>query len=373
MKNKNQIQMHSVMILFLMLFSVIIKGQDLAAYTNYLGHFCIFDRGKNYVVEDLPAQSFKIGGECVLYINSQGTLKMYQNGFANQLTNAGITKYFATNHLAAYVTSQKLIVVENGNSSMLSNYCTFCLVEDSMILFYDQTLASLLVYYNGEVKEIENGILGRPVDRISCSDNIVAYISSPANDFKVWYKGSVTKLISNIGLLSFKTGRDILAYVNRLDNTFHAFYKGNDYLLEDFIPKSYKMGYGFVVYVTNLGDFKIFYDGEISTILNYSPNFYSTTDNLILFEDEGYFKTFWKGQIYEIESYVPDSVKADFNSVVYLDNTKRMWFFSNGEKKYVLNDMVTSFENFRDLIMISAKVNRNIIYYKGKLYDGSLL
>ena len=106
-------------ILFLILVSFLLKSvsaQHLGAYTDYRDRFYIFDHGKSTKVEDLRVQSFDIGGGCVLYINSQGNLKLYSNGAVTKLEPGGVTYYTATDHLAAYSIFEKLKVVEEENA-----------------------------------------------------------------------------------------------------------------------------------------------------------------------------------------------------------------------------------------------------------------
>lgn len=366
--------MRKYIILITLLFAPAISAaQDLGAYSNYLGHFYIFDHGKSYKVEDLPVQSFGIGSECVLYINSQGNLCLYKDTVVTKLEGNGVTKYYVTDHLAAYSIYNKLKVIENGAPVTLSTNCPLYRVQDSLIAFYDGDKESLRIYYKGTVTDIESGLLGIPVNKISVGENTIAYISSLTNDFKIWYNGSVNTIINNIGSISFKSGRDIVAYINVLDNTFHAYYKGDDYLLENFMPKSFKTGNGFVAYVSYTGDFKVFYDGQISTLTPYAPTKYDVSANILLFDDGNYFKAFWKGQTYELESFIPDVFNLNWNSLVYRDNTNRIWLFSGGEKKYLLNDLITYISNYRDLIIMGAKINRTIIYYKGNIFEGSTL
>jgi hypothetical protein len=359
------------LLIILMFIPAISEAQNLGAYNNYLDHFFIFDHGKSHKVEDLRVQSFAIGGECVLYINSQGDLCLYKDSIVTKLEGGGVTKYFATDHLAAYSIFQKLKVIENGTPVTLSTNCPVYSVQDSLIAFYDDDKKSLRIYYKGNVTDIESGLLGIPVGKISVGENTIAYISSLTNDFKIWYNGSVTSLINNIGNLQFKAGRDIVAYINKLDNTFHAYYKGNDFLLENFMPKSFQIGDGFVAYVSYNGDFKVFYNGQTTTLMSYAPDKYAISDNMLLYDDGNYLKIFWKDQTIELETFIPNVYSLDWNSVVYLDNTNRVWLFSGGEKKYLLNDLITYIKNYRDLIIMGAKINRTIIYYKGKIYEGS--
>lgn len=355
---------------FLLGFSLLSNSQDLGAYSDYRGHFFIFDSGKSIQVEDMQTQSFAIGGECVLYLNNQGNLKMYRNGVVTKLEPGGIAKYFATDHFAAYQIFDQLYVVPEDKPVALSLHCPIFQVQDSLIVFYDNDSESLKIFYKEEIHTIESGLIGRPVRRLTSGDNIVAYISNRTRDFKVWYNGANHIIIDYVDGITFKAGRDIVAYTKTIDNTFHAFYKGADIQLEEFLPKSFLTGDGFVAYVDNIGAFKIFYDGQTTVLSDYSPDSYFADDNLLVFSEYNTLKLFNKGEIHELEGYIPKNYRFDWNTLAYLDNTNRIWVFSDGEKKYLTNDLIESFEVYRDLIIIKAKMDRNLIYYKNQFYTG---
>jgi hypothetical protein len=360
-------------LLFLLLFTIIHKfafNQDLGAYTDYRDRFYIFDRGESMKVEDLLVQSFKIGGECVLYINSQGNLKLYQEGLVTKLEPGGVSQYFATDHLAAYSIFEKLKIIENGEAVTLSTRCPVYQVEDSLIAFYDKNLESLRVYYDKEIIDIESGLVGMPVDNFKSGDNIIAYISSRTKDFKIYYKGKNHTILQYVEGLSFKAGKDIVAFVNSIDNTFQVFYRGKVIQLEQFPPSTYKMGDGFVAYVDDMNLFKVFYNGRTYELASFAPDAYYAEDSLLLYTEHDYFKVFYKGKAYEVEAFIPKNFKLDWSTVAYLDNSNRIWLFAQGERKYLVNELINSFNIYRDLIIMNVRVNRNIIYYKGEFIEG---
>jgi hypothetical protein len=363
--------MKKIFLLLLMITIVVqIKSQHLGAYIDYRDHFYIFDHGKSIQVEDLKPQSFAIGGTCVLYVNNQGHLKLYEDGVVSKLEIGGDYKYYATDHLAAYSLYSHLKVIENGQAVTLSARCPVYRVEDSLIVFYDENLQSLRVYYNGTIDDIEDGLIGIPVTNLASGDNIVAYISSRSKNFNIYYQGVNHTILEHIKSTTFKAGKNIVAYLNSIDNTFHVFYKGEDVQLEMFPPKSYKMGDDFVAYIDNMGIFKVYYHGETFEISGFEPEKYYAEDYLLLYSEEEYFKVFYKGKITEVEGFIPDNFRLDWNSVAYTDNTKRIWLFSNNEKKFLLNEMINSFDIYRDLIIMNVKVDRNVIYYQGEFYEG---
>jgi hypothetical protein len=355
-------------------FTVIIlnlgHAQDLGAYTDYRDRFYIFDQGAGIKIEDQAPQSFKIGGEYVLYINSQGNLKSYHQGRVIKLEAGGVTDYYATDHIAAYTVFEKLRVIENGTAVTLSTRCPFFRVEDSLIVYYDKNTEAMRVYYRGGSVGLESGMMGMPVENLSTGDNIVAYISSRTKDFKIYYRGENHTILQAVEGLRFKAGKDIVAFRNTLDNSFNVFYKGEIYRLEEFYPEAYKMGDGFVAYTDNFGTFKVFYEGVVREVSSFAPQTFYAEDNLLLFTEYDYFKVFYGGEVYELEAYLPRYFKLDWNSVAYLDNSNRMWLFSKGEKKYFSNELINSFEIYRDLIIMNVKVDRNVICYKGKFIDG---
>jgi hypothetical protein len=361
----------NLIFLFLIFSMARIQAQHLAAYSDYQDHFYIFDHGKNIQVEDVKVQSFRIGGTCVLYVNNQGQLKLYENGSVIKLESGGDISYYATDHLAAYSIYQTLKVIENGQAVTLCMRCPQYKVEDSLIVFYDENKASLRVYYNGAIADIESGLIGKPFTYMTSGDNIVAYISSRSHDFKIFYNGVNTTILRNIGKISFKAGKDIVAYINTIDNSFHIYYKGEDQQVEDYPPKAYQAGDGFIAYIDFSGAFKVFYHGDLIEAGSFPPDKYLVEDNLLLYTEDKYFKIFYNGEVFEVEGYVPSNFKLDWNTVAYLDNTNRIWLFTKGEKKFLSSDMVNSFEIYRDLVLMNVKVNRNIIYYQGQYYEGT--
>lgn len=367
---KPKILIIEVLFLFTNAYFTFTSAQNLGAYSDYRDRFFIFDSGRNVKAEDFLVQSFKIGGTCILYVNNQGHLKIYNDGQIVKLESGGISAYHATDYLAAYNVYEKLIVLEGLNPVVLSYRCPYYDVQDSLIVFYDKNIESLRVYYNGTIEDIESGMLGDPAFRLRSGDNIVAYTSMLNDNFKVYYKGQSHTLLNNVKGLRYRAGKDIVAYVNPIDNSFNVFYKGEVHQLEVFAPKNYQTGDGFVAYVDNSGMFKVFYKGGVTELSSFTPDGYVAEDNILLFTEDRFLKIFTHGQIYDVEGYVPKNFKIDWNSVIYPDNTNRLWLFKDGDKKMLGNEFVETYDIYRDLVIIGAKFNRTLIYYNTSFYTG---
>lgn len=365
-------------ILFLLiLFPISCYSQGLSAYVDHMGSFYVFDKGENIKVEDLEPQSFQVGAEAILYVSSAGHLKMYSQGNVIELERSGVSMYFATDHLLTYSIYEKLKVVHKGKVVDLSNRCTDYIASDSLVAFYDKNDESLKIFYKGIVTDIESGMIGFPVKIVGegnrlwdAADNIIAYISLRNSDFKIWYGGELYTIERNVENTSFLAGRDIVAYIDILEQNFKAFYRGESYVLDDFIPISYKVGDEFVAFVSQTGEFKIFTDGEVKMVSSFEPQGYLVEDKVLAFIEDDYFKVWYNGEVIEIEAYVPTVYKLDWNTVAYLDQSNRLWLYCKGEKEYLANEFVNSYEIYRDLIQMNVKVNRNMVYYQDKFYEG---
>jgi hypothetical protein len=349
--------------------------QHLGAYIDYMGRFYVFDNGENQKIEDFKPQSFKVGGKVIMYINDSGHLKIYYDGKTRQLEPGGVSEnnYFATDYLGIYSIFEKLKVIHKGKIIELSHRCTTYQAQDSLVAFYDKNQESLRVFYKGVVQDIESGMMGYPITKWKSADNIVAYISSRTKDFKIWYRGEVFLINKNVEETHFKVGADIVAYVDPLDETFKAFYKGEIYELNDFAPQSFEMGDMFVAFVDHMGDFKYFSNGEITKISTITPDGYLAEDYCLAYIEDGRFKMWYNNESIEIEAWIPSVYKLDWNTMAYLDNSNRIWIFQNGDRKFFSNELINSFEIYRDLIQMNVKVNRNIIYYQDQFYEGESL
>jgi hypothetical protein len=360
----------SITVTLLVSLNIHIPGQDLGAYSDYTGNFFIFDQGKSIRVENYNVESFKIGGEYVLYKNSSGNLMMYYKGNKTMLLKSGVTDYFATDCLAGYSIFSNLEIIWNGKVYDASYRFTSFQAQDSLVSFYDKNKEMLRVFYNGKIYDLESGLIGFPISKWASGDNTVAYVAGNSKDFKIWYQGQSFTVIKNVSNVKFKAGRDIVAYTDESDKSFRVFYKGNTFELESFEPQSFKVGDGFVAYVSTTGDFKYFDGGDVITISSFAPTDYFTEDNLLAYIQDGYFYAWYNNQPFEIEAFVPAVYKMDWNTIAYIDNTGRFWLYRDGEKKYLTNELANSYTLVRDMILMNVKVNRNLIYYKGAFIEG---
>ncbi|MEN8121181.1 MAG: hypothetical protein ABFS35_12575 [Bacteroidota bacterium] len=345
------------------------QNLNLAAFHNFQRHFVIFDSGETHDVENLPVQSFQIGGSCVPFVNNAGKFKVYYKGEVQTLSQLQVSRYLATRHLMVYFLFDQLYVFDNGKQKLLSSNVGDFAVGDSIVAYFNRNRKTSHVYYKGEIYDLENTLVGDPIKDFKAGDNVFAYFNNNTKYFKIFYNGQLEEISQSNDLINFEPGRNLVAYEDNSTNTFHAFYKGDIIDLEDFKPKSFKVGDDLIAYVNDLGEFKIFANGEVETLSDFEPEQYHVSDNLVVFSEQEYLKVYYKGQVYELESYVPEKFQIQEHTIAYIGLNGWLKAFSAGKQFTVTKDLVNAYKLAYNTILINTTVNTVKIYFEGKLKD----
>ncbi|MCX6233522.1 MAG: hypothetical protein NT175_02200 [Bacteroidetes bacterium] len=358
--------------LFLMLIflSVSVEAQHLAAFSDLLNRFYVFDAGNFKQLEQLRIQTYQVGGVCVAYTDNSGALKAYYNGKIYPLESASPSiKYTATDYLLGWSLFDFLKVFDGGQIKILSTACAGYVIQDSLIAFYDRVEQRIKVYYQGEIITIEDGLINFPIENFKSGDNIVAYVTAVDNKFKIFYQGQTIEIDAFGQGIQYDAGRDIVAYMDIPRSTFRVFYKGDYYDLEYFAPKSFKMGDDMMAYVDDQGNFKLFRNGNVTTILTYEPAFYEIQDNVLAFSDQGFLKTYCNDAIQIIERYIPQKYKLDYSTIAYIDENNNIEAIKDCQKFIVSYDRVSDIELIRDLIIYKIGTNIVKVFYYGQTLE----
>ena len=172
----------------------------------------------------------------------------------------------------------------------------------------------------------------------------------------------------NVRETVYKAGRDIVGFMNLATNAFMVFYKGEYFDLEAFAPRSFQVGDEMMAYVSEIGDFKIFENGELVTISTFEPEFYELKDSTLIFAEDGFLKTWCNGRVYEIERYIPQVYRVSERTVAYIDVNQRIKAFTGCKPVNISYEMVNSLDMIRNLIIYNIGISTTKIYYKGKVY-----
>ena len=329
----------------------------------------IFDNGKVKELDHLPALSFKVGAICVPYVSNDGQFKVYFNGESKTLIDQEITKYYVSAYMMVYFVFDQLYVFDNGKSQLLSSNVKHFALGDSLVAFYNENTHSSHIYYKGKVFDLERSLVGNPIQDYTSGDNLFAWFNDNSKYLKVFYHGKVHEILKSASKIEYQPGRDLLAYVDKSRNSFHIFYKANFIDLEDYEPKSFKTGDDIMAYVDNLGSFKIFYAGNVQTISSFEPDFYEVKDSLVIFAEQNYLKVFYKGETHELENYVPKEYQMQESTLAFIGNNGWLQAFTNGKYITVSNDLIKEYYVIYNLIYLINTIDKVRIFYKGQISE----
>ena len=353
--------------LFLILFLISINtsAQNLMAFVDYQGKFQVFEDGVFRQIEYMPLQSFKIGYNCVGYVDNTTEFKIYYQGVSNDVAYASNLSYRATRGFLIYQINQILSVFDNGKTTQLSYYIARYTAGDSIIGFYDDNVHTLQEYYQGKIKEIETNLLNPP-DTMMASSNALLFLD-PNDYLKIFYKGVVTDLGTNLAS-RYLVGSDIAAYVDSNTQFFKVFYKGDIAKVESFPPKSFKCGDGIVAYVDNTGSFKILSNGVLTTIKSFEPDSFIVRNNLVLYSYNGIYSVFYNDAPIEIERNALTNYQISETSLAYLDDLGHLRLFHNGKVEDISIERPTKFLLRGNVLWYKLGNNDDKILYKGRVY-----
>jgi hypothetical protein len=343
-----------------------VRAQDITAYSDIREYFYVFDKGITRELEYLPVKSYKTGWEILAYVANSGALKVYDNTKTYELLPS-VTDYYVSKYLVLGKLNNQIKIFDKGKMLTLSSNAGTFKLGDSIAAFHDKTKKTFNAYYKGEIIQLEDLLSSPEITNFKVEGNIIAYIDAQ-DYFSVFYHGENTKLLKLNDTFEFVAGQDVVAYYNNSESTFHVFYKGENYTIEDFAPLSYSAGSGCVAYVDNLGKFKIFKDGQVMTISDNQPDFYKVKDEMVVYSEQGFLKVYYKGSSFSLENYIPESYKYDQASVAYTDKLGSLKLFQDGKPVTVTYENVKSFDLNGDLLKYVTSNNTNKIFYKGKTY-----
>ncbi|MDA3893235.1 MAG: hypothetical protein PF517_16355 [Salinivirgaceae bacterium] len=357
--------MRLLLTLLLLAFISGVFSQNIAGFSDYQNKFYVFDDGNIRQLEYQPVKEFEVGDKCLAYVTNGDHFKAYYNHITYDISLL-VSSYKVTDNLITYQIGTQLYVFEDGVKRLLSKFVGNYLAGDSLVVFFDTENYYFQAYYNGKIIYLEDGLLFANAAFFKVGANILGYIDAYQN-FKVFYQGKTYELEQTPNIIA-KLGRNIMAYIDPMTGFLKVFYEGEVFEQETFKPKSFQVGYEKVAYVTNMGDFKLFDNGETYDIASYKPDFYELKDEMLVYHLQNQLFAFYKGEQYLIESFIPASYEISDNTIAYLNQNGFLKLFQNGEVITLSYEKINEYKVHRNVVIYNEGMNTTKIYYNGKTY-----
>ncbi len=160
-----------------------------------------------------------------------------------------------------------------------------------VLAFIDPSTDYLQVFYQGEVLAIETF---RP-ESFQVGYNKVAYVTN-TGDFKLFDHGQIYD-ISSFAPDMYELRGDLLIYQQQ--GQLFAFFNGENYLIENYIPSDFKLNYNALAYLDQNGYLRLFKEGVMFDLSFDKINEYQVLTNTVIFnEGMNTTKVFYDGRIY---------------------------------------------------------------------------
>lgn len=356
-----------VIIATIILATSLTKAQHLTAYTNIRDYFYAFDAGEIIELEYQPIQSSKISDTYIAYVSQSGDFKVYYNGKTYEVLST-VDSYELTDSLVVMQSAGQLLVFEKGEKHLLSTDYGNYTATDQLVAFFDKTRKMFQVYYKGEVITLDDNLLDSENNYFATGENTVAYLT-PQQQFRIFYAGEQHEIGTISSEITFKAGKDLVAFWDESALAFKVFYNGQIYEIEDFEPQSYRIGDGALAYVDNSGVFKVFTDGKVLKINDFAPENYFFSEDMLIYYLPERVLVLKDGQVMAIENFIPENIQYDNHHIVYA-NGKDIVIFNGSRKSKITLDQYNSFLLRGETILIETEVVQHKIYYQGKIYKG---
>jgi len=258
----------------------------------------VFDNGTMTTLTS-SAGSFKMSDSLIAFHDeAKRTFNAYYNGEIVQLedllASEDITRYTVGCNIIAYIDHQYYFAIFYHGVVTKLFKLTYKLKYDvgqDIVAYTNTDESSFNVVYQGEINRIEDNI---PLS-YSAGNGCVAYVDN-LGKFKIFKEGQVFTISENQPEF-YKVKDDIVVYSEQ--NYLKVFYKGKSYLLESYIPQSYKYDQSSVAYIDDMGSLKLFQDGKTQTLTYEKVISYDLNGNVLKYvTGNNNCNVFYKGKIY---------------------------------------------------------------------------
>lgn len=207
------------------------------------------------------------------------------------------------------------------------------------------------------------------VDNYNVTNHLATYeIGTQLYVFENGQKQLLSKFVGN-----YLVGDSVVAFFDTEQYFFQAYYKGEIINLEDGLiyanARAFLVGNNIVAYIDAFNNFKVFYNGQVTELLQTGGITAKIGRNVMAFLDpySDFLQVFYKGQVIEQENFRPMSFQVGYEKVAYVDNMETFKLFDNGET-YIVSDFKPDKYQLKDNMLVFHQQGQLFAFYKGERY-----
>jgi len=288
----------------------------------------------------------------------------FSEGISRQIDSRPIRSYKSRGDKVVYVdVNNNLILWQNDIKTNLGDATNikFLLTDDLLIY----TIFDMLAVADSD--KVTN--LTYFFKEYDYNAGMIAFTDQNNGLLKVYANGKVNEveatLIGKLG--KFRVGENTIAYINSSDS-FKIYYNNEIYSIDNLSPDRFSSGKNLVAYIEGSTKyFNAFYKGKVFVLDELEPLSFQVGDEAIAYvTNENSFKVFQSGKLLKVESYPPSMYAVKDNTVLFYFNNE-LQILQNGVR-FVLDEFAPlTYQMSQDRIAWQDQAKRLYIFTDGKV------
>ncbi len=258
----------------------------------------VVDKGRMSVLVYFGS-SYSVGDSVVAFLdNTMNSFKVYYQGSITELENglsgAPVNGFIAGGNAVAFIGRDNhfKVFMRNKTTEVENNKPTTYQVGMNTVAYVDGFTQAFKVFYNGTTYTLET----TPPKTFSVGNDMVAYTDN-MGEFRIFYRGKKLEISSFEPKFFTASGYTVL-YGD--DRSFNAFWEGESYALETYIPDKYSCSWNSAVWVDMNNKLKMFSLGDVKQVLSLEKiNSMELNRNVLLYNiGNNTTQIYYKGKTY---------------------------------------------------------------------------
>lgn len=357
--------MNKMFFFIVLLTSMVARSQEVLPVLDFNNRMKSFEDGFFRQVEMQPIDSFIAGDNVIGYIDFRENLRVYDGNEPVTLVNIK-APFQVSDNLLVWQIGTNLNLWDAGVQTTLCNRVGNYVVRDSLVVFEDLRYNSVQVYYAGQIYDLYSNPVGVTLPE-SIGENVLAFKDN-GNFYKVFWRGGIYDLDVWHRPYVFSAGTDMVAFNDPKNGTFAIFENGQFLDVENFQMKSYKSGNGFVVYENLNSDLKLYQNGKLTTLSNFSASFWDVKDNVVYWAENGFTYAYSNGVKTEISRYIPADYKIKNGVVAFRNIMGGVSAMVDGKVFEISNQMDSKYSIHGNSVLVELFNRSYIVLQKGRLF-----
>ncbi len=353
-------------ILILFLSISLTNFSQLAPFLDFNNFFRTFYKNSFRQLEFQRINSFEASDNLIVYIDSRGDFRVYENEKVQTLTNQNIS-YKLSDAQLAWNVGPALFCLKNGKKEMLTTFADKYQVSDSLIVYEDTRFNSVHVRSNLGISQLYQ-VTGDLYMPTKIGDNTVVFKDN-GDFYKFFWNENTYEYAVYTKNIDFSCGLNVICFNDPINQSFAVFDKGEIIDVESMFAKKYKAARNFVVYEDQQGNLWKYANGEKEELSSFGVSSWEAVDDLIVWVENNVFYCYSNGEKKVITNFVPKDYKLKNNTLVFRNNMGGVSVYANNKITELSNQQNCAYSLYGNTVLVELFNKSFLVYYEGKIFE----